>query len=150
MADKLPRKQQAQARVLLTRIPYAETREQAEKLKREFQAWCRQRGREAAGELLDHDWERMMTFYGFPQEHWHHLRTTNIVESPFAAVRLRTTAAKRYKKVANATAVIWKTLQIAERHFRNLTAPDRLAEVADGATYVDGKRVKDTARKVPA
>jgi putative transposase len=148
--DKLPRKQQAPARVLVTRIPYAETRPQAEKLKREFQAWCRQRGREAAGELLDHDWERMMTFYGFPQEHWSHLRTTNIVESPFAAVRLRTTAAKRYKKVANATAVIWKTLQIAERHFRNLTAPDRLAEVADGATYVNGKRVHDTNRKVPA
>jgi len=142
--DKLPRKQQGQARVLLTRIPYADTREQAEKLKRELQVWCRKRGLEAAGELLDQDWERMMTFYGFPQEHWHHLRTTNIVESPFAAVRLRTSAAKRYKKVANATAVIWKTLQIAERHFRNLTAPDRLAEVADGATYVNGKRVKDT------
>jgi putative transposase len=148
--DKLPRKQQAPARVLVTGIPCAETREQAEKRKRAFQAWCCQRGLEAAGELLDHDWERMMTFYGFPQEHWHHLRTTNIVESPFAAVRLRTTAAKRYKKVTNATAVIWKTLQIAERHFRNLTAPDRLAEVADGATYINGKRVKDTSRKVPA
>jgi putative transposase len=136
--------------VLLTRIPYSETQEQAEKLKREFQMWCRKRGLDAAGELLDRDWARLMTFYGFPQEHWQHLRTTNIVESPFAAVRLRTTAAKRYKKVANATAVIWKTLQIAECHFRNLTAPDRLAEVADGATYVNGKRVKDTNTKVPA
>ena len=148
--DKLPKKQQAQARVLLTRIPYADTQEQAEKLKRAFQLWCRKRGLQAAGELLDQDWERMMTFYSFPQEHWQHLRTTNIVESPFAAVRLRTNAAKRYKKVANATAVIWKTLQIAERHFRNLTAPDRLAEVADGATFVNGKRVQNTDRKVPA
>ena len=148
--DKLPKKQQAQARVLLTRIPYADTQEEAEKLKRAFQLWCRKRGLQAAGELLDQDWERMMTFYSFPQEHWQHLRTTNIVESPFAAVRLRTNAAKRYKKVANATAVIWKTLQIAERHFRNLTAPDRLAEVADGATFVNGKRVQNTDRKVPA
>jgi putative transposase len=148
--DKLPKSGRGQARVLLTRIPYSETQEQAEKLKREFQMWCRKRGLDAAGELLDRDWARLMTFYGFPQEHWQHLRTTNIVESPFAAVRLRTTAAKRYKKVANATAVIWKTLQIAECHFRNLTAPDRLAEVADGATYVNGKRVKDTNTKVPA
>ena len=31
-----------------------------------------------------------MTFYAFPKEHWKHLRTTNPVESPFAAVRLRT------------------------------------------------------------
>jgi hypothetical protein len=36
------------------------------------------------------------------------------VESPFAALRLRTDAAKRFKKVANAIAVIWKMLLIAE------------------------------------
>ena len=57
----------------------------------------------------------MVTFYDFPKAHWKHLRTTNIIVSPFAAVRLRTAAAKRYKKVANATAVIWKTLMVAAR-----------------------------------
>jgi hypothetical protein len=41
-------------------------------------------------------------------------RTTNVVESPFATVRLRTTAAKRFKKAENATALIWKLLQVAE------------------------------------
>ena len=149
--DKLSKKQQAQARVLLTRIPYAKTEQEAEKLKREFQAWCRQRGLEEAAEVLDRDWERLMTFYGFPQEHWQHLRTTNIVESPFAVVRLRTTAAKRYKKVANATAVIWKTLLVAEQSFERLNAPEVLADVADGAEYVNGKRTKKSnQRKVPA
>jgi transposase-like protein len=38
-----------------------------------------------------------VTFYAFPKEHWKHLRTTNVVESPFAAVRLRTGAAMRFK-----------------------------------------------------
>ena len=56
----------------------------------------------------------MMTFYRFPKEHWKHLSTTNVVDSPFAALRLRTDAAKRYKKVENATAVIWKMLLVAE------------------------------------
>ena len=37
---------------------------------------------------------------------WRHLRTSNVGESPFAALRLRTDAAKRFKKVANATAVV--------------------------------------------
>jgi hypothetical protein len=69
-----------------------------------------------------------------------HLRTTNVVESPFAAVRLRTAAAKRFKKVENATAVIWKTLLIAEQSFRRLDAPERLPEVAEGVAYVDGVR----------
>jgi len=149
--DKISKRQQAQARVLLTRIPYAKTQEEAEKLKREFQAWCHKRHLEEAADLLDRDWERMLTFYGFPQQHWQHLRTTNIVESPFAVVRLRTTAAKRYKKVANATAVIWKTLLVAEQSFERLNAPELLADVANGVEYVNGKRVKkNSQRRVPA
>lgn len=71
-------------------------------------------------------------------------RTSNVVESPFAAVRLRTEAAKKYKRVENATAVIWRTLLIAEKRFRRLDHPELLAEVAEGATYVDGVRVKRT------
>ena len=58
---------------------------------------------------------RMVTFYGFFGEHWQHLRTTNPVEPPFAALRLRTDAAKRYKGVDRATAVIWKMLMVAEK-----------------------------------
>ena len=59
---------------------------------------------------LERDWDRMVTFYDFPKEHWSHLRTTNPVESPFAALRLRTDAAKRYKRVDRAIAVIWKNV----------------------------------------
>ena len=61
---------------------------------------------DAAFETLERDWDRMVTFYDFPREHWRHLRTTNPVESPFAALRLRTDAAKRYKRVDRAIAVI--------------------------------------------
>ena len=100
---------------------------------RAFQTWATKRGVAAVGQALDHDWERLVTFYQFPKAHWKHLRTTNPIESPFAAVRLRTTAAKRFKRVENATAVIWKTLLIAERTFRRLDAPELLAEVAEGA-----------------
>ena len=90
--DKLPLQRQAEARSLLTKIPYAETREEAERQKRAFQAWCTKRGHVEAGRALDRDWDRMVTFYAFPREHWKHLRTSNPVESPFAAVRLRTAA----------------------------------------------------------
>lgn len=148
VVDKLPKKEQTLGRDLLKKIPYAATREQAERQKKEFQTWCVKRGQEAAGKLLDQDWERLVTFYQFPKEHWKHLRTTNVVESPFAVVRLRTTAAKRYKKIANATAVLWKTLLIAERSFRKLNAPELLGEVAEGAVYVNGRRAKPI--KVPA
>lgn len=138
--DKVPLKRQAEARSLLRDIPYAETQDAAERAKRAFQAWSAKRGLADAGRALDRDWERMVTFYQFPCEHWKHLRTSNPVESPFAAVRLRTAAAKRFKKVENATAVIWKTLLIAEKTFRRLDAPELLADVANGVVYVNGAR----------
>ena len=59
-----------------------------------------------------------MSFYDFPTEHWVHLRTTNPLESPFVALRLRTDAAKRDKRVDRAIAVIWKMLMVAESRFR--------------------------------
>jgi putative transposase len=148
--DKLPLKRQAEARSLLTKIPYAESRAEAERQKRAFQAWCTQRGHAEAGRALDRDWERMVTFYQFPREHWKHLRTSNPVESPFAAVRLRTAAAKRFKKVENATAVIWKTLLLAERTFRRLDAPELLADVARGEVYVNGVRAVNRREKTVA
>jgi hypothetical protein len=49
-----------------------------------------------------------------------------------------------------ATAVIGKTLLLAERSFRQRKAPALLAEVAAGTTYVNGVRVKRAQREVPA
>ena len=138
VVDKLPRKKQAQARVLLCQIPYAQTRAEAERLRKHFADWCHQHGYADAIATLERDWERMVTFYQFPNEHWVHIRTTNMVESPFASLRLRTDAAKRYKKVDNATAVIWKMLLIAETRFRRLNAPVLMKRVYEGVEYKDG------------
>lgn len=140
--DRIPKKYQKQAQERLRKIPLAETRKGADNLKAGFQEWCTKHGFPEAGKLLDQDWERMVTFYKFPKAHWKHIRTTNPVESPFAMVRLRTDAAKRFKKVENATAVIWKMLLVAEKTFRRLDAPELLAEVAAGVVFVDGERVK--------
>ena len=81
-----------------------------------------------------------LPFYQFPREHWPHLRTTNVVESPFATVRLRTTAAKRFKKVENATTLIWKILQVAESTFRKLKGAELLPSVYAGEHYRDGMK----------
>ena len=100
-----------------------------------------------AVDALEDDWERMVAFYDFPEDHWKHLRTTNVVESPFAAVRLRTTAAKRFKRVESATALIWKLLLVAEKRFRRLDAPHLLKDVFEGRKFEDGKPVSTQQRK---
>jgi putative transposase len=138
--DRVPTKKQAQVKVWLRELMYAATREKALEQKGKFQTWCEGQGFGEAGRLLDEDWGRLVAYYDYPKEHWVHLRTSNPVESPFAAVRLRTTAAKRYKRVENATAMIWKLLMVAEQTFRKVNAPELMRSVASGASYVNGKR----------
>lgn len=118
--DRLPKRAHAEAKPLLCSIPYGATQGEAEQRRQAFVSWCQERGYQTAAETLVRDWERMVTFYGYPQVHWQHLRTTNPVESPFAALRLRTDAAKRYKRVDRATALIWKLLMVGEPRFQRL------------------------------
>jgi len=147
--DQLPQKLQAGARALLCEIPYVPTQAEAEKRRNAFARKYRGSYPKAV-EILEKDWERMVTFYQFPEEHWRHLRTTNVVESPFASVRLRTTAAKRYKRVDSATAMIWKLLLVAESKFRKLNAPELVADVYEGVTFADGKRVGTSEERIAA
>jgi len=131
--DELPKKAQGLAK---RRLQEAKDRRDS------FLSWCKGEGYHGAAKTLERDWDRMVTFYRFPEEHWKHLRTTNPVESPFAALRLRTDAAKRYKKVASATAVIWKMLLVAEQSFRKLDAPDKMMQVFLGVDSRDRLEAK--------
>lgn len=136
--NALPRKAQPQAAEVLKAMPYAETEAECERQRDAFVRLYRKTDPKAVDTLL-RDWDRMVTFYAFPKEHWIHLRTTNIVESPFASVRLRTDASRRYKRVESAQAIIWKMLRVAERAWRRLNAPELLPLVAAGVPFKDGK-----------
>jgi transposase-like protein len=147
--DQLPKKVQAMARELLCAIPYAPTRAEALKRRERF-AKAFRRTYPKAVEILEKDWERMIAFYDFPKEHWKHLRTTNVVESPFAAVRLRTDAAKRFKKTENATAMIWRLLLVAEKRFRKIDAPHLAAEVYRSVVFEDGMKITKSNQRAAA
>ena len=63
--------------------------------------------------------------------------------------RLRTDAAKRYKRVDRAIAVIGKMLTVAEKGCRRLEAPALMNDVWLGEQYVAGLRIQ-TAGEVAA
>ena len=144
--DAVPQKRQTEVKAQLQQLAAAATRGEAETLRQEF---AKSYGRlyPNAVERLERDWERMVAYYAVPAEHWKHLRTTNVIESPFDAVRLRTSAAKRFKRVENATALIGKLLLVVEQHFRPLNAPHLCAEVYAGIQYRDGVRVVTQPRE---
>jgi putative transposase len=66
--------------------------------------------------------------------------TTNPLESPFVAVWLRSAAAKRFKKVEQATEVICRIMFVAEKTFRRIDAAELLADVASSVIHVSGVR----------
>ena len=66
---------------------------------------------------------------------------------PFAGLRLRTNAAKRYKKVKNATAVIWKMLILAEQRFHRLNGPEKLMQVYLQFGFERGNEETETSQE---
>src|SRR5262245_42532761 len=77
--DKLQKKEQPTAKQLLRSMSYAESRGECEKQRDRFVLRYRKTYPKATETLLN-DWDRMVSLYSFPREHWVHLRTTNIVE----------------------------------------------------------------------
>ncbi len=137
--DALPDRLHARATQMLSEMMYAPPRTDAEVGRELFELDYGDYPK--AIETRRRDGDRLVTFYQFPEAHWKHLRTTNIIESPFDQVRLRTNAARRYKRVENAEAIIWKLLLVAEPTFRKRNGAELLPAVQQGVPYADGKPV---------
>jgi transposase-like protein len=143
--DRLPEKAQDQAKAKLRGVMYAEDLAECQQQRDAFMQWSRSNGWDSAAQTLERDWERMVAYYQFPKEHWTHLRTSNPAESPFSSVRLRTEAARRFKKVANATVMIWKLLMVAQKSFNKLNGSELLPEVLRGQRGPGCSRPAETA-----
>jgi putative transposase len=141
--DAVSKKEQVQAKGHLTAMMYGESRQEALKERKKFEQAFRHNPK--AIKTVVENWERLTSYYDFPREHWKHLRTSNVVESPFSRVRLRTAASRRFKSQVNATCLIWKTLMVAEMSFRKLNAPNLVEKVAEGKKYQSGKEIRVAA-----
>jgi transposase-like protein len=141
--DAVSKKEQGTVKKHLSAMMYAESRQEALKERKKFEQAFRHNPK--AVKTVVENWERLTTYYDFPREHWKHLRTSNIVESPFSRVRLRTAASRRFKSQVNATCLIWKTMMVAEMSFRKLNAPHLVEKVARGTKYDNGKEVRAAA-----
>ena len=141
MLNALPERDQAEAGKLLKAMMYATTRAGCARKRDEFVLRFKKTDPKACA-TLSRDWERMVSFFDYPKQHWVHLRTTNIVESRFNQVRLRTDAARRFKRVDNAEAMIWKLLMVAQKTWRALNAPHLMRDVYEGKPFKDGVAVQ--------
>ncbi len=83
-------------------------------------------------------WTRrnFLSFYDFPAEHRRHLRTTNIIESPFATVRLRQRVTKGAGSRMKALMMAFKLLAMAEERWRKVNGSELLPLVRAGVRFV--------------
>ena len=142
--DKLAKSVQPKAKEMLHEIYLAPSRAEAEKgfdlFVRTYEAKYAK-----ATECLGKDRQELLAFYDFPAEHWMHLRTTNVIESVFATVRLRTEKTKGLGTRTACLTMVFKLMQSASQHWRALNGSALLNEVIKGAVFVDGIRKEDAA-----
>ena len=137
--NKLPKGIQPQAKQRLHEIWMAATRQEAEQAFDYFiQAY--QAKYPKATECLAKDREELLAFYDFPAEHWKHIRTTNPIESTFATVRLRTAKTRGCLSRMTLLTMIFRLCLSAQRRWRRLDGRDRLADIIQGISFVDGLR----------
>jgi transposase-like protein len=144
--DKLPQRLQPRAKRALHEMMYAESRAECEAARSRFEAEYQAKYPKAV-ESLTANWERLVGFFDFPAEHWKHLRTTNVIESPFATVRLRERATRGAGSRTKGLLMAFKLLDMAQLRWRRLDAAQLLPLVRAGTKFVDGVQ-EDRAKNV--
>jgi len=135
--NKLPSSMQGRAKGMIHDIYRAENKAAALKAYALFQSSFRDKYPEAVG-CLCKDEQTLFTFYDFPAAHWIHIRSTNVIESIFATVRLRTDKTKGCGTRLATLTMVFKLIQEAQRTWRKLDGAMQLELVQAGRRFVDG------------
>lgn len=138
--DKLPPRLQPRAKRALHEMMYAECRADCETARARFAAEFQPKYTKAVASLTA-NWERLVTFFDFPAEHWKHLRTTNVIESPFATVRLRERATRGAGSRTKGLLMAFKLLDMVQLRWRHLDGAELLPLVRAGVKFADGVQV---------
>ncbi|MCX5661409.1 MAG: IS256 family transposase [Planctomycetota bacterium] len=101
--NKMPRSLHGQAKDMLKEVWRSPTRETADKAFDLFIKTFEAKYPDATA-CLEKDHAPLLAYYGFPAQHWKHVRTTNPIESTFATVRLRTKQGRRICRFPACTA----------------------------------------------
>lgn len=128
--DKLPRKERPTWVPRVRAIWQADSEKAARRLATAAVRELREADYDRAAACLEDDLDRCLTFYGFPEAHWIHLRTTNPIESIFATVRLRTNAAKRFKKTKSGVCLMHQVIARQSKGWRRLRSAHLCPTVA--------------------
>lgn len=134
---KLPKKIQKPAKSYIHQIWQADTKKDALKAYVDMVDVFSDKYPNAMN-CLTKDKDEMLAFYDFPAIHWHHIRTSNAIESLFSTVRLRSDKVKNCVSEATLGAMVFKLAISAEKRWMRIRGFDQLKNVVNGVNFVDG------------
>ncbi len=138
--EKLPTSLQGKAKQRLHDIALAPTRHEAEAAWEGFVTTFTEKYPKAVACLTSHR-DELFTFYGYPAAHWPSLRSTNVIESTFATVRLRTKRTKGCGSRIATLTMVFKLVESAATHWHRLRGHQQLPDVLNGRVFHDGARI---------
>jgi transposase-like protein len=141
--DKLPQSLQAKAKQLLHDIYLAPTRREAEDAWERFVTTFAEKYPKAVA-CLTAQRDELLAFYRYPAEHWPSLRSTNVIESTFATIRLRTKRTKGCGSRIATLTMVFKLVESAAKRWHRLRGYQRIPDVLNGVVFHDGVRVEAT------
>lgn len=142
--DKMPKSVQPKAKEKIHDIYLAPTKEQALVAYNAFNSVYGTKF-EKACECLMKDKDVLFTFYDFPAEHWVHIRSTNVIESVFATVRLRTDKTKGCGSRLATLTMVFKLALEAQKTWHKIKGYKLIPRVIEGAKFVDGELMEIAA-----
>jgi transposase-like protein len=107
---RVPKKRQDEVRKALHRIFYAACLDDARDEAKQFLSRY-SREFPTAAETLARHLEECLTFYRFPERHWTHIRTSNVIERAFKEVKRRTRVVGRFPNETSALVMVFSLLE---------------------------------------
>ncbi|MFC1585992.1 IS256 family transposase [Fibrobacterota bacterium] len=142
--DKLPKSVQPRAKSMIHEMYRAEKEKDARSAYNRFIKQFSSKYPKAV-ECLTKDEKSLFTFYSFPADHWQHIRSTNVIESTFATVRLRTTKTRGQGTMDMTLAMVFKLAERASKRWQRLRGYKFIRKVIRGADFRDGVEQKKAA-----
>jgi len=143
--DKLPKSMHGAARQQLKQIQMAPTKKEAQQQWTKFVNVYEDKYPGAVA-VLNKSKAEMLAFFNFPAKHWVHIRTSNVIESVFSTVRLRTAKTRNCVSRRTILSLVYRLVSTAEKRWNRLRGSQELGKVITGIKFIDGIEATEIER----
>ena len=142
--DKVPLRAHDEVLQLLREIYHARSKDQALVVLRAFVTRFGKLYPKAVASLKEAD-EMLFSYFLFPRQHWKSIKSTNVIESIFAAVKLRTDAARRIPRRDSALYLVFKLLSSQQLRWKKIHGYKLVAQTIESLQSTKNPRLRIAA-----